>query len=101
MALVVGAAFTMAALIDVTLRGGGSAARISNGTEPQDPGGGDAQLTTSQDMAVMRPWFHRASRLVAVRSDGVGVSAVTVDATRRRVDCALSTSLMSVVAEEF
>ena len=32
--------------------GGGSAARISNGTGPQDPGGGEAQLTTSRDMDV-------------------------------------------------
>ena len=37
--------------------GRGSAARTSNGTRPLDPGGGEAQLTTSRDMAVMRPVF--------------------------------------------
>ena len=53
-------------------------------------------------MAIERPVFQPTSRSVVVRSDEVGVSAVKVDATRRRVDCALSTVSdgMSVVAEE-
>ena len=36
-------------------RGGRSAARISNGTRPQDAGGGEAQLTASWDV-VSRGW---------------------------------------------
>ena len=67
--------------------------RISNGTGPQDLGGGEAQLTTSRDMAVARPVFQPTSRLVVVQSDEVGVSAMTVDATWRRVDCTCPPSL--------
>ena len=37
--------------------GWGAIARISNGTRPQDPGGGQAWLTASRDMAVARPVF--------------------------------------------
>ena len=46
--------------------------------------------------------FQPTSRSVVVRSDEVKVSVVTVDATRRRVDCDLSTvsDSMSVVAVE-
>ena len=37
--------------------GGGSASRISNNTGPQDPGGGEARLTASWDVAVAQPVF--------------------------------------------
>ena len=33
------------------IRGGGSAARIRNGTRPQDRGGGEKQLTSIRDVA--------------------------------------------------
>ena len=33
------------------IRGGGSAARISNGIRPQDPGGGEVQLTYFRNVA--------------------------------------------------
>ena len=82
--------------------GRGSAAWISNGTGPQDPGGGEAQLTSSRDVAVARPVFQPTSQTVFVRSDEVGVSAVAVDASQRRVNRTLSTvsDSMLVVAEE-
>ena len=48
------------------------------------------------------PVFQPTPRLVVGRSGEVGVSAVVVDVTRRRVDCTMSTvsDSMSVVAEE-
>ena len=49
--------------------GGGSAARISNETGPQDPGGGEARLTASQDTAVTQPVFQLKPQSVAERSD--------------------------------
>ena len=81
---------------------GGWSARISNRTRPQDPGGGEAQLTSSRDMAVARPVFQPTSQPVILRSDEVGVSAVSVDATRRRVDRTVSTvsDSVMVVTEE-
>ena len=84
------------------IRGGGSAARIINGTGAQDPGGGEVRLTDSRDTAVTRPMFQPTPQSVVERSDEVGVSAVVVDATRRGVDCTKSTvsDSMSVVAEE-
>ena len=36
------------------IRGAGSAAQISNKTRPQDPSGGEVQLTPSRDVAVTR-----------------------------------------------
>ena len=55
------------------IRGGGSAARISNRTLPQDPGGGEAQLlTSSRDMAVARPVLQPTSQPIVLRSDEVG-----------------------------
>ena len=68
------------------IQGGGSAAQISNGTRPQDPGGGEAQLTSSRDMTVVRPVFRPTYQPVVLQSDEVSVSAVSVDVTRRRVD---------------
>ena len=62
------------------IRGGGSAARISNGTGPQDPGGGEAWLTAPQDTAVTRPVFQPKPRLVVECSDEVEGSAVVVEA---------------------
>ena len=70
--------------------GGGSTTRISNGTQAQDPGGDEAQLTSSRDVAVVQPMFPPTSQPVVVRPDEVMVSAVTVDETRRPVDGALS-----------
>ena len=70
----------------VVIRRGGSAARISNGTRPQDPGGGEAQLTSSWDMAMVRPVLQPTSQPIVLRSNEVGVSAMSVHATRRRVD---------------
>ena len=60
------------------------------------------QLTSSRDMAVERPVFQPTSQPVVVRSDEVGVSAVAVDATQRRVDRTLSTvsdNMMAVTEE--
>ena len=48
-------------------------------------------------MAVARPVFQPTSQPVVLRSDEVGVSAVSVDATRRRVDWTLSTVSDSVM----
>ena len=79
--------------------GRGSATRINNGTGPHDPGGGEAWLTASRDMAVTRPVFQPTPRSVVKSFDEVGVSAVVVDATRSGVDCIVSDS-MSVVTEE-
>ena len=86
----------------MTNPGRGSAVRISNGTGPQDPGGGEVLLTASRDTAVTRPVSQLTPRSVVECSDEVGVSAVVVDATRRWVDCTESTvsDSMSVVAEE-
>ena len=73
------------------IRGGGSTARISDGTRPQDPGGGEAQLTASQDVAVARPVFPPTSQPVIVQPDEMRLYAMRVDETRRPVDGALST----------
>ena len=47
------------------------AVRISNRTRPQDPGGGEVQLTSSQDMAVARPVLQPTSQPIVLRSDDV------------------------------
>ena len=47
-------------------------------------------------MAVVRPVFQPTSQPVVLRSDEVRVSAVSVDATRRRVDRTMSTVSDSV-----
>ena len=75
---------------------------ISNSTRSQDPGGGEAQLTISRDMAVEWPVLHPTSRSVAVQSDDVEVFAMSVDAARCQVDCALPTGSdrVSAVVEE-
>ena len=77
------------------IRGGGSTAWISNYIIPQDPGGGEAQLTISltisRDMAGEWPVFHPMSRSVAVRFDDVEVTPMSVDAVRSQVDCGLPT----------
>ena len=49
-----------------------------------DPGGGEAQLTASRDVAMERPVVQPTSQLV-------GVSAMSVDVTWRRRDRILST----------
>ena len=84
------------------IRGGGSAAQTSNGTGPQDPGAGEARLTTSRYPAVTRPVFQPKPRSVIERSDEVGVYAVVVEATGRWVDCTGSTvsDKMLVVPED-
>ena len=43
-----------------------STTRISNETRPQDPGGGEVQLTTSRDMAVARPILQPTSQQASV-----------------------------------
>ena len=71
-------------------------------TRPQDPGGGEAQLTAFRDVATVRPVFQPTSQPVVVRSDEVRVSAVSVNAGRRRVVRILSTvsdSVMMVTEE--
>ena len=78
------------------IRGGGSAARISNGIRPQDPGGGEVRLTSSRDEAVARPVLEPAGsrsilQSVGLQSGEVRVSAVSFDATRKRVDQPVST----------
>ena len=73
------------------IRGGGSTGRISNDVRPQDPGGGEAQLTFSRDVAGEWPVFHPTSRSVTVRPEDVEVTAMSADAARRQVDCALPT----------
>ena len=45
--------------------GVGSTAQISNYTRPQDPGGGEAQLTFSRDIAGEWPVFHPTSPSLA------------------------------------
>ena len=59
------------------IRREGSAARISDRTRPQDPGGREAQHASS------RPVLQPTSQPVVLRSDEVGVSAMSVDATQR------------------
>ena len=83
------------------LRGGGSTARISNDVKPQDPGGGEEQLTFSRDVAGEWPVFHPTSRSVTVQPEDVEVTAMSADAARRQVDCALPTdsNRVSVVVE--
>ena len=44
------------------IRGGGSAAQISNGIRSQDPGGGEVRLTSSRDEAVAQPVLEPAFR---------------------------------------
>ena len=69
------------------IRGGGSAARISNVIRPQDPGGGEVQLTSSRDEAVecpvLRPVGSRSTRQSVGQFGAVRVSAVSVDVTQR------------------
>ena len=48
------------------IRGMGSTTWISNGTRPQDPGGGDVQLAASRDVAVARPVLQPASVMVVM-----------------------------------
>ena len=80
----------------------GSAARISIGTRPQDPGGGEAQLMASRDVATARPVVQPTSQSVLMRPESVGMSAVSVDAILRRRDWILSTvsDSVMVVTEE-
>ena len=70
---------------DLSLSGSGTSPgekrrliRVSDGTGPQDPGGSEAQLTPSRDVAVARSVFQPMSQPVFVRSEEVGVSAVMV-----------------------
>ena len=49
------------------------------------------QLTAPGDMAVERPVLYLPSRSAVVRYDEVGVPAITVDVTWRRMEGALST----------
>ena len=56
------------------IRGWGSAARISNGTGPQDPSGGETQLTAPREQP--------NPRLVVERSDEVEVATLVVEAIR-------------------
>ena len=65
--------------------------QISNYTRPQDPGGGEAQLILSRDIAGEWPVIHPTSRSVAVRSEDVEVTAMSVDAALGQADCALPT----------
>ena len=73
------------------IRGVGSAARISNGTRPQDPGGGEVQLTPSRDMAVTRPMIQPTLQSGGLWSGEVRVSAVSVDADWKQVNQTVST----------
>ena len=68
--------------------GGGSAARISSRTRPQDPGGGEAQIIASRDGATAWPMAQPTptSQTVLKRPETVGVSAVLVEATPERSD---------------
>ena len=82
---------------------GGSTARISDGTRPQDPGGGEAQIVASRDIATAWPMTQTTSRPVLVRQETVGMSAVLVDATPSRRDWIMSSISDSgmMVAEGF
>ena len=60
---------------------GGSAAQISNGIRPQDPGGGEMQLTSFRDETVVWPVLQPTLQSVGLQSGEVRVS--TVSATRR------------------
>ena len=80
---------------------GGSAAQISNGIRPQDPSGGEVRLTSSRGKAMALPVLEPAGsrstlRSVGLQSGEVRVSAVSVDATRKRVDQPVSTISDSV-----
>ena len=55
------------------IRGGGSAAQISNGTRPQDPGGGEVQLTSFRDVAVARPTIQPTLRSVGGGGGGTTI----------------------------
>ena len=68
------------------IRGGGSTARISNGTGPQDPGGGAMHLTFPRGMAAARPVVPPIVHSETLRSGEVRVSTVSIDADRRRVN---------------
>ena len=48
------------------IRGMGSTTWISNGTRPQDPGGGEVQLAASRDVAVARPVLQPTSQPASV-----------------------------------
>ena len=48
------------------IRGTGSTTRVSNGTRPQDPGGGEVQLAAFRDMAVARPILQPTSQPTSV-----------------------------------
>ena len=71
--------------------GGGSAAQISNGILPQDPSGGEVHFTSSRGKAMARPVLEPAGSRSILQSGDVRVSAVSVDATRKRVDQPVST----------
>ena len=81
--------------------GGGGG--VSIGTRPQEPGGGEAHLMATRDVATAWPVVQPTSQPVLVRLEAVEVSAVSVDATLRRRDRILSTISDSVmmVTEEF
>ena len=44
----------------------GSTTRISNGTRPQDPGGGEVQLAAFRDFAITRPALQPTSQPASV-----------------------------------
>ena len=67
------------------IRGGGSAARISYGTRPKDPGVGRVQLIFFRDVAVMRPVSQPTLLSGGLRSGEVRVSAVSADVDRKRL----------------
>ena len=66
----------------------GSAARISNGLRPQDPGGGEVRFTTYRDEIVaLQPVDSQSTRRsVGLHSGAVNVSVVLVDVPQKRVD---------------
>ena len=85
------------------IRGGGSTAQISNDVRPQDPSGGEAQLTFSRDVSGEQPVLHPMSHSGTMQPEDVVVTSMSADAARRQVDCALPTdpNMVSVVVEQF
>ena len=73
------------------IRGGGSAARISNGIRPQHPGGGEVQLTSFRDETMVWPVIQPTLQWVGLQSGEVKVYAVFVNATQKWVDRTVST----------
>ena len=60
-------------------------------------------LTFSRDVAGEWPVFLPTSRLGTIRPEDVAVTAMSADATRHHVDCALPTdsNMVLVVVEQF